>query len=62
MQINEYTVKISLSKFPINQELKLEEDVELNIKGEVLRIEDTSNYDGTVDRCFIIKGIEGVKI
>lgn len=57
MAVNERLIKVSNS-VPINVELKMDQDVEVIIKGSVVKIEEGSNQDGTVDRKFILKSIQ----
>lgn len=56
MKINEHLVKISAGYIVIPNELKMDEEVALIVKGQVTKIEDKSNQDGTIDRIYTVKG------
>jgi hypothetical protein len=60
MQIDEHLIKISGGYIPISptQIPQMDEDVELRVMGSVTKIEDKSNYDGTVNRIYHVKGVE----
>lgn len=64
MNINSKSIKISRGKAEIATELELGADVEILIKGSVVKTEDSDNQDGTVSRCYVIKPIlaEGVQL
>lgn len=55
MQINERLVKISRGKIPIDKELEMGDDLELNLRGTVVKVEDTDNNDGTINRTYIVR-------
>ena len=59
MNINENLVLIMSSCIPIQKELTIGDDVVLNVTGSVVKIEDSDNQDGTVNRTYKIKGILG---
>jgi hypothetical protein len=59
MTINENLVLINASSIPIATELKMGDDVTIGIQGSVIKIEDSDNQDGTVNRTYKIKGIVG---
>ena len=49
---------------PVQEDLKGEQDVTLVVKGNVAKIEDKYNYDGTKDRVFKVKliNVEEIRI
>lgn len=53
--INQYLVRISAGKAPLSTELEMGEEVTIGAKGEVTKIEDSNNQDGTIDRTYVIK-------
>lgn len=55
--INERIIKITGSAC-IDKKLELEQDVEIKIKGSVVKVEDAGNNDGTKNRIFKVKLIE----
>ena len=57
-KINEILVKISMSPIPVERELKLGDDVTIQVMGSVVKSEDRDNQDGTIDRVYHVKGIE----
>lgn len=57
MKINENLIRISAGKIPIDQELLMDQDIKLLVIGSIVKYEDASNQDGTVDRTYIVKGI-----
>lgn len=56
MKIDEHLIKLSAGKIPIDHELKIGEEVGVFVKGTVVKIEDTDNNDGTINRTYIVKG------
>lgn len=56
-KINETLVKISMAAIPILRELEMQDEVTLVVRGEVVKVEDVNNFDGTVNRVFKVKGI-----
>ena len=57
MKVDEHTVKISATKIPINTELEIGSEVVFIVEGEVVKVEDTPNYDGTRNRCYVVRGV-----
>ena len=57
MQINEKLIKIT-SKTPINTLLELAQDIEFSGKGEVIKVEEANNQDGTKDIIYKVKPTE----
>lgn len=57
MKINEHLIKISAGRIVIDRELPIDQDITLLVTGSIVKYEDTSNQDGTVDRTYIVKGI-----
>ena len=57
MEINEKLIKIT-SKTPINTLLELAQDVEFTGKGEVIKVEEANNQDGTKDIIYKVKPTE----
>jgi len=57
MEINEKLIKIT-SKTPINTELALAQDIEFTGKGEVIKVEEANNQDGTKDIIYKVKPTE----
>ena len=56
--IDEIMIKIS-GRFPIEpQELELGQDVEISLKGGIVKKEIMDNQDGSVNICYVIKPIE----
>ena len=56
MTIDEHTIKISAGKIVTDKELEIGSEVRLIVTGEVIKTEDTNNFDGTISRCYIVKG------
>lgn len=56
-RINENLIKISAGYITVAQELELDTDITLMVNGAVVKCEDRSNQDGTVNRIYTIKGI-----
>jgi len=56
-RVNEHLVKISTSKITIPNELNLGDEVTLVVQGDVTKIEQEDNQDGTYDQIYIVKGI-----
>lgn len=54
--INERILKITGSSC-IENDLELGQDISVNIQGNVIKIEEKDNQDGTKDRIFFIKQI-----
>jgi hypothetical protein len=55
MDINSKNIKISSGKSEIEKELQMSQDIEIVVIGSVVKIEDTDNQDGTINRCYVIK-------
>ena len=53
--VNENLVKISSSPFVVEQGLLMDQEVVLRVKGDVVKVEEKSNQDGTVDRIVVVK-------
>lgn len=58
MEIAEHLIKVSGGYIPTLIPLTMDEDVELRVKGSVVKIEDKSNQDGSVNRIYHVKGVE----
>lgn len=56
-EINERLVKISAGLVPIEGDLKLGDDVQILVSGNVVKTEHKDNQDGTYDLVFIVKGL-----
>lgn len=56
-QVNEHLAKISASQIALSQGLELGEEVTLIVTGDVTKIEQRDNQDGTYDQVYIVKGI-----
>lgn len=56
-KINEHLVKISAGYIPIAKPLEMDQDYQLIVEGQVVKTEDKSNNDGSVNRVYTIKGI-----
>ena len=55
-KINEHIVKVlGLGNVENNEGLDLGEDVILEIEGNVLKVEDSDNQDGTTNRMYKVK-------
>jgi hypothetical protein len=58
MEINEKVLRVvGGSSLPPETELELGADVVIEITGNVVKIEEKDNQDGTKDRVFIVKQI-----
>lgn len=57
MTIDERTIRVSAGKIVTDKDLELGSEVRLVITGEVTKLEDSPNWDGTITRCFVIKGV-----
>lgn len=53
--VNENLVKISSSPFIVEKGLLMDQEVVLRVKGDVVKVEEKSNQDGTVDRIAVVK-------
>lgn len=56
MDVNEKLVKVSMSKVPILGELKLGDEVQILMQGEVVKEEREDCQDGSYNQVFIVKG------
>lgn len=56
MTIDEHTIKVSAGKIVTDKELEMGSEVRLFVTGEVIKVEDTNNFDGTITRCYVVKG------
>lgn len=54
--IDEILVRAS-NRVPIEKKLEMGQDVTIEIKGSVVKEEVTDNQDGTVNVCYIVKGL-----
>lgn len=52
-------MKVSAGYIVLQEPLKIDEDVILMVEGNVTKVEDHSNQDGTIKRVFVVKGIIG---
>lgn len=59
MKINENLISLSPSSIPIDGEINMGDDVVIKVSGSVVKIEDSDNQDGTINRVYKIKGIIG---
>lgn len=60
MEIREHLLKLSGKRKDLiisTQPLAMDQEVHLVVEGQVVKIEDETNNDGTVNRIYIIKGI-----
>lgn len=57
MKVNEHLLKVSAGKIVVDQELSIDADIAVLIKGSIVKYEDSSNQDGTVNRTYILKGM-----
>ncbi len=57
MKVNEYLVKVSAGMVPIDQELALGDSVIVQVNGDVVKLEDQDNQDGTCQRIYTVKGV-----
>lgn len=57
MKIDEYTIRVSARKISTESELEIGSDVQLILQGEVVKVEDATNFNGTISRCFVVRGI-----
>ena len=55
MQID-YQIRVQSSPVGIDQELTLGDTVSAIINGDIVKVEDKDNYDGSITRTYIIKG------
>ena len=57
MEIDEKFIQIT-GKAPVGEELKLDQDVSVSLEGQVVKVEEGSNQDGTKNLTYKIKIIE----
>lgn len=57
--VDENLVKISFSQIPIPSKLQLGEEVRLLVVGDVTKIEQLDNQDGTINQVYVVKGLFG---
>lgn len=55
-KVDEYTISVRASKIPTVKELTLGSEVRLIVLGDVVKCEDSDNFDGTITRNYVIKG------
>jgi len=58
-KIDERLLRINSNPVILFGKLKMDENVSMLVKGNVIKIEDKTNDNGTVDRIFVIKGTIG---
>lgn len=56
MQIDSHLLKISASSIYIDQPLELGSEVDIVVRGSVVKIEDKDNQDSTCNRVYVVKG------
>ncbi len=56
-KIDEHLIRISAGKIPIDQAIDMGDDVTLQVEGTVVKIEDSDNQDGTINRTYVVKGV-----
>ncbi len=57
MKPDQYLVKISMSKIPVEFPLELGQDLEIVVKGTIVKSSNEDNQDGTYDEVYIVKGL-----
>lgn len=55
--VDQHLIKISMGQIPIDKKLKLSEDVKLFVSGNITKVEQKDNQNGTFDEVYTIKGI-----
>lgn len=58
MTVDERLVKISMSPAETNKTYELGDEVSLNVRGDVVKIEHRDNQNGTYNEVYIVKAIE----
>lgn len=58
LKVNERLIKISMSPAETNKTYLLGDDVELNVKGTVVKEERLDQQDGTYNLVYIVKAVE----
>ena len=56
-EVNERLVKLSSSLTPIEGDLDLGQDVQIVFQGNVVKMEQKDNQDGTYDLVYVVKGL-----
>lgn len=58
LEIDEYLVKVSAGYVPVAnpQGLEMDKDVIVAIQGQIVKIEESTNNDGTIKKIYTIKG------
>ena len=52
----DYQIRVQSSPVAIDQELELGDTVSAIINGDIIKLEDKDNYDGSITRTYVIKG------
>jgi hypothetical protein len=53
--VNEYFLKISAGNIYIEKPLEIDQDLTATVIGQIVKQEDKTNNDGTVDRIYTLK-------
>jgi hypothetical protein len=59
MTIDHYSIRLSGKReheIVIDKPLSMDQEVTLTVRGQVIEVKDTTNNDGTVNRCYTIRG------
>jgi len=56
MNIGSYQIRVQASPVEITQELNLGDTVSAIINGDIVKVEDKDDYDGSITRTYHIKG------
>jgi hypothetical protein len=56
-QVNEYMIKVSMGRMVVDRPMQLGDSVRVLIEGDVTKIEQLDNQDGTHDEVYVVKGI-----
>jgi hypothetical protein len=57
MPVNEHFIRISSSPVVIDKPLELGKEVTLYVTGDVTKIEQRDNQDGSYDEVYVVKGV-----
>ena len=57
MKPDQYLVKISMSKIPVEFPLELGQDVSLFVKGNITKLSHEDNQNNTYDEVYTVKGL-----
>jgi hypothetical protein len=57
-KVDERLVKVSMSPVETDKTYELGDEVELHVRGDVVKIEFKDNQDGTYNEVYIVKAIE----